>query len=360
MDVRRYRARKFGDALAEVERDLGPDAVILSSREIGPRVFPLGRREVEITAAPPQAALASPTVGADSPTPAMQLMEPIRGELRALRDAVTRSGPAAPAPDDTDPLARQLARQMTPPSAIDTIARRVRATLGRRPATLSEAAGPLAAALEAEMIFAGPIASPPRGPRIVAVVGPTGVGKTTTVAKIAARAALVERRKVALVSVDRYRVAGIEQLARYADLIGLPLEVADGPASLRDVVGRASDADLVLVDTAGRAPGDTDAVDELARTLAAAGEPVETHLLLSATTREAEAGSLVRRHSACRPSRLTITKVDEALAFGGIVSLHARSGLPLAYFTTGQRVPEDIEPAASDRLAALLCGIEVN
>ncbi|MEO0323566.1 MAG: flagellar biosynthesis protein FlhF, partial [Myxococcota bacterium] len=179
------------------------------------------------------------------------------------------------------------------------------------------------------------------------------------IAKIAANAALVEAREVGLVSVDGYRVGGAEQLQRYADLMGVRMEVADDGRSLRRALARLGDKDLVLVDTAGRSPRDFGALEATAELLRGAGEATETHLCVSAAASDVELRAVVERHRCLDPARLLVTKLDEAVYHGSIVAAQTLSELPLSYLTTGQRVPEDIEVATPGRLAGLLCGEEV-
>ena len=189
---------------------------------------------------------------------------------------------------------------------------------------------------------------------------PSKPSKTTTIAKIAAHEQLVRRQRVGLVTIDEYRVGGVEQLARYADLIGCPMEVASDARSLEVALRKLGKQDLVLVDTAGRSPRDTFAVSAMAETLAGAQEPIEIHLCLPVAMRERELRTAIEQCSQLSPSRLTCTKIDEAVCCGTIVAAHIQSGLPLGYFTTGQRVPEDLQVASADLLAALLCGEDVN
>jgi flagellar biosynthesis protein FlhF len=186
------------------------------------------------------------------------------------------------------------------------------------------------------------------------------VGKTTTIAKIAAQEQLVAQRQVGLISIDQYRIGGIEQLARYAELIGCPMHVASDTHTLEIALRRLSDCELVLVDTAGRSLRDGVALSEMAETLRGVQETVEVHLCLPVATRERELALAVEHFSELQPSRLTCTKLDEALCCGAIIAAHIQSGLPLAYFTTGQRVPEDFSVATAELLAALLCGGDTN
>ena len=141
----------------------------------------------------------------------------------------------------------------------------------------------LSALVEAELSVAGPIQVQPGAGRVVALVGPTGVGKTTTIAKLAANYRLRENRRVGLITVDTYRIAAVEQLRTYADIIDLPMEVVSTPREMRQAVERMRDFDLVLMDTAGRSPRDEVRIRELRSMLAEAG-PHEVHLVLSAAS----------------------------------------------------------------------------
>lgn len=191
------------------------------------------------------------------------------------------------------------------------------------------------------------------------LVGPTGVGKTTTLAKLAARAALIDDENVVLVTADDYRVGGIEQLQRYAGLIGVPFEIASSRTQLERVLAKYPSADRFLVDTAGRSPRDRGAIREMGRTWRDLSSRPSIELCVAAATRHGELRDVLECYGALDPGTLTVTKLDEAIHFGGVVSAPFESGLPLAFFTTGQRVPEDIEAASADRLAGALCGEEV-
>ncbi len=312
----------MGEALARIKRELGPDAVILSSREVRERSNNGFALSVEVIAAP-------------------------FGVLdRGAADQLSLSAADARA----SALERRFLDAGVPMNAARTLSMRVRRQL-REGSTLVDALGE---ALCDEVAFA----SEGRA-RVRALVGPTGVGKTTTVAKLAAIAALVERRSVALVCLDQYRVGASEQLQRYADLIGIPMECATDAKSLARALRRLSAADLVIVDTAGRSPRDTAGIAATADTLRGANEPVEVHLCLPAAMRESELVGAIERQSVASPSRLIVTKLDEATFCGGVLAAYVHSGLPLSYFTTGQRVPEDIESASAEGLAKVLCGEEV-
>lgn len=192
-------------------------------------------------------------------------------------------------------------------------------------------------------------------PRTIALVGPTGVGKTTTVAKLAANFKLRERQRVGLVTLDTYRIAAVEQLRTYAEIIGVPLRVVSSGPELADAIATFSDCDVVLIDTAGRSQRNGDRLEELAKTLELAS-PDEVHLVLSSTCTQKVLLEVVERFGAIRTDRVIFTKLDEAVSFGVLVNVLRKVDKQLSYVTTGQEVPHQIEPGCPNRLAALVLG----
>jgi flagellar biosynthesis protein FlhF len=197
--------------------------------------------------------------------------------------------------------------------------------------------------------------SPDGRPRTVALIGPTGVGKTTTIAKLAASFKLRERKQVGLITIDTYRIAAVDQLRTYANIIGVPLHVVASPADMRDAIGRCAGCDVILIDTAGRSQRDDPKLEQLSEYLAAAS-PHEVHLVLSSTCSQATLLDVVERFSQIRVDHMIFTKLDEAVTFGVILNVARKVNKRLSYMTTGQEVPHDIEVSRSDRLAALVLG----
>jgi flagellar biosynthesis protein FlhF len=191
----------------------------------------------------------------------------------------------------------------------------------------------------------------------VALVGPTGVGKTTTIAKLAANFRLREKRRVGLITVDTYRVAAVEQLRTYADIIDLPMEVVATPREMREAVARMRNLDLVLMDTAGRSPRDEIRIQEL-RSLLSEAEADDVLLVLSATAGTKSLAATAEKFAAVGTTALLLTKLDEATSLGHLVTLSRECDLPISYLTNGQNVPDDIEVAERRRLAYLMLGIE--
>jgi flagellar biosynthesis protein FlhF len=192
-------------------------------------------------------------------------------------------------------------------------------------------------------------------PRIIALVGPTGVGKTTTTAKLAAMYALNRGNKVALITMDIFRVGAVEQLKTYSRIMGVPLEVASTPKELEKAVEKHAECDLILIDTAGRSHKDKDKLDEMKNNLENK-IPMEVYLCLSATTKDRELEEILSRFRIFQVSKVVFTKIDESESFGNMVNLLMKGNLQVAYFSTGQRVPEDIEIATPAKLADMIYG----
>ncbi|MGH7243706.1 MAG: flagellar biosynthesis protein FlhF [Phycisphaerales bacterium] len=195
--------------------------------------------------------------------------------------------------------------------------------------------------------------TPPKGTGgtlIIGVVGPTGVGKTTTIAKIAATYKLRHNKRVGLITCDTYRIAAVDQLRTYANIIGLPLKVALTPMEVTSAKSQLADCDVLLVDTPGRAPSDEKRLGELRRFIDAAG-PAETHLALAACAAEGVMRSAARAFGKLGPDRVLLTKVDETDTLGPAFNVLSELNLPLACVTTGQEVPDDMEGATAERFA---------
>ncbi|HEX2972759.1 MAG TPA: flagellar biosynthesis protein FlhF [Tepidisphaeraceae bacterium] len=216
--------------------------------------------------------------------------------------------------------------------------------------------GKIAEQVERMLPVAGPIVrTKTSGPHVVALIGPTGVGKTTTIAKLAANLKLRERRRVGLITIDTYRIAAVDQLKKYADILGSPLRVVNSPDDLRDAILAMSDCEFVLIDTAGRSPSDALKLSELKSFLNAA-RPDEVHLVLSTTASQECIESAIARFSEVRVDKIIFTKLDEAVHVGVVLNVVRKVNKSLSYITTGQDVPNDIEVGRPRKLAQLILG----
>lgn len=371
MQFETFRGRDVAEALSAVRAAFGPDALIGSTRMVRNERGALGRSFVEVTAAPVSA-------GGD---------DPVRSSPFARDAERSRSEPAA-APRRPAPLLGPRARPTsgaTPgvDSQVGAELRELRRLIesvatGTKPrdrafAMVSAAGieGTLAMQLAAGGarvrgddklrewlrkklagmidVATGPLAS--EGPRLLACIGPTGVGKTTTLAKLAARGHFELGRRVAIVTLDTYRVGAVEQMRRFAELMGVPFFIAhDRAAFARTLADRP--AELVLVDTPSRAPGDDAAMRRLRDCLDAGADRFAIDVLLAvpATIRARDVERLSPVFSTCPPTGLVVTKLDETDQVGGIVHAAVRGAVPFVHLCDGPRVPEDLRDASVEAI----------
>ncbi|MDD4890318.1 MAG: flagellar biosynthesis protein FlhF [Phycisphaerae bacterium] len=387
MGLKTYQGSTMAEALASVKRDLGRDAVILQTRTIrrGGLLGFGGREIVEITASGDVNVMPRPVrTGAagradglarmfgqshaaaavvELPKPA-DAMKPgdgamLKDELSAIREMVTdlvREQKTAKLPDLPEELFAAYL-QLLESEVADEMARKIVQSLrsqltGEETSDRRKVRDALVGCISKMIPTAGPVAIASTGrARVVALVGPTGVGKTTTIAKLAANYKLRENRRVGLVTIDTYRIAAVNQLATYAQIIDVPLKVVLTPAELKQTMAElAGQCDIILLDTAGRSPNDALKLNELRGFLAAA-QPDETHLVLSSTCHPSAIKSAVQRFSPLGVNRIILTKLDEAVSFGIILQVVGQVNASLSYVTTGQDVPDDIEVGSAARLA---------
>jgi flagellar biosynthesis protein FlhF len=177
-------------------------------------------------------------------------------------------------------------------------------------------------------------------------VGPTGAGKTTTIAKLAAYFSLEKKKRCSLITTDTYRISAIDQLRAYSEIVGIDLQAVYSPDDIGSVIENCKYSDVILVDSAGRSQKNREHMDELAaftREL----KPDCTHLVLSATTKESDLIEITNRYKTIGVSRLLFTKLDETGKLGNVFNVVHTTGIPVSYFTIGQSVPDDIETAQS-------------
>jgi flagellar biosynthesis protein FlhF len=285
----------------------------------------------------------------------------LQEQLDAIRKMVETLGRSAlTARGDVPADLFQLYARLIDGEVDDEVARELICRLKERasPETLADPAASirqLEQYVETDIRCAGPIRVTPGRQRVVALVGPTGVGKTTTIAKLAANFRLREGVKIGLITVDTYRIAAVEQLRTYAEIIDLPMQVVTGPSEMERALEALREQDLVLIDTAGRSPRDELRIQELKNLLAEARVD-ETHLVLSLTASLRSLVANVAKFAEASVNSLILTKLDEAVGMGSLVSVARKIPLPISYVTTGQDVPDDIEIARANRLARLVLG----
>ena len=385
-DADRDRTRKLAQAMLESRAARGVDAVEVTPAptevaprpaehmepvEVPPAASEVAQRFVlHPTPAPERTGPARVWDGAP-PAPAEVPLGSVHDELAAIRQMVgnvLERQAAAPAsggePADLPPgalfdLYLRLVGQDLSEELADRIVREAREDVAPAdlddPEVLRRAVGARLASYVPIADAPVPEASTDGRPLTIALVGPTGVGKTTTVAKLAAAFKLRHGRRVGLITADTYRIAAVEQLRTYANIIGVPLHVALTPEDMEHATAALAECDVILIDTAGRSQNDTQRLAEL-RAFIGAADPHEVHLVLSGTAgekvllREAEAFDVVGI------DKVVLTKLDEAVSFGMLIDVVRRIGKSLSFFTTGQEVPEHLEIGRSQRLVDLVLG----
>jgi len=189
--------------------------------------------------------------------------------------------------------------------------------------------------------------------KVIAFIGPTGVGKTTTLCKIAAICKFFNHYNIAIVSIDTYRLAAIDQLKTFTDIANISLDIAYDSIELKNMIEKHRDKDIIFIDTVGRSPNNQDHLSELKRLLESISAD-EVHLIISANTSLSSMKEIVKNFGILMPNRLIFSKVDEAINYGNIINLINFSHLPISYLTTGQVIPDDIEVADKNKLAGLV------
>ncbi|MFO7305977.1 MAG: flagellar biosynthesis protein FlhF [Gammaproteobacteria bacterium] len=392
MKIKHYRAPDMRQALRMVREAQGPDAVILSSRRVNGGVEVVAAVDYDhdgvdayghdLHAMSAQAHASQPVERTDRAACTMHEDRSIRSQ--GVTDSASRARDQGLAIDAIDELERsadlseelRAMRRMLETQlatlAWNDLSRRspVQAELLKE-LTQIGLARDLSAELVAQMPAGIQLAEAQRlalaliarriavaserwldSGGVVAMVGATGVGKTTLIAKLAARWLLQHGpRSIALISTDSIRIGAHEQIHTLGRLLGVPAYAIDGASELAELLDHLSDKRLVLIDTAGYSQRDPRLHEEL-EMLAAANERLETTLVLSAAAQAGAIEEAVERFAAARPATCVLTKLDEATSLGGSISMLIRSGLPVAYLSDGQRVPEDISPARAHQLVA--------
>jgi flagellar biosynthesis protein FlhF len=339
------------DAVAPAAGDT--DEMQLMRQQLGSLQMP----NITEAAAP----VATPQATSLQAAPLADLKELIKQQLRdqaplpALEEDAAEPMLQAEPAAEAGPLAqlgRELAHEELSPEVVEMLLGQLKEA-AKEGMGLKELRAQLSENLSNQVKCSGTLRMKKNGPRIMAIVGPTGVGKTTTIAKLAAMHALNRGASVAMVTTDNFRVGAIEQLKTYAKIMDLPLEVAATPADLAKVLARHADKDLILIDTTGRSHKDAERLEDLKGFLEC-HPGIETYLCMSATTRARELDEIVATFGGLPITKFLFTKLDESESYGCIVNTHLKHKLPISYLTTGQKVPEDIEVASAKKIASLV------
>ena len=383
MQIKRFEAASTQEALLKIKNELGPDAVVLSTRKLRSGRVPLFEVTAAVDVRPegqPGKPLTLPA-GAPREAPARGGEETLASTLRReveeiktlLAETATRPFPYGEFLEmkemldtffDTMGFQRKeklsgallkIYHHMVSIGVSRSRAFLLVSTLNRNlPAVdLHDEEGLYRVA---EKLLARSIGLSYRSAerkRICAFVGPTGAGKTTTLAKIAARSALEEKLKVGLITTDTYRIAAVEQLKTYARIMEIPIEVVPDKTAFRRALAKLADRDLVLVDTPGKSSMEPGYIDKL-RDLFQLENPVETNLLLPLTSSQENLAENLARFKPVGYQSIIFTKLDESRHFGMIYNVIDQERKPVSYVTHGQNVPQDIEKTDAGRLAKII------
>jgi flagellar biosynthesis protein FlhF len=399
MRIKKYEAYTLQEALAKVKKDFGPEAVILHTKTYKKGgVFGLfGNEMTEVTAGidinveRPRASVQNEPVRNFQIAPQQyQFSQPVRrpestGSASRLEPMVSVYNRVEDISLKNDALSRELSEgkvaltpgvrtQREPGQANSQSSVSLKHGMGRLQKTLIENG------VEESLVYrtlqnvnaqlsdtqinnkafmeqylfdyianmvqvSGPIKTTPGTSKVVAFIGPTGVGKTTTIAKLAAKYALIEGKSVVMITADTYRIAADMQLKKYGEIMGIPVEVVLTPADFKKVINKHMDKDLILFDTAGRSPRNRQHLAELKEFLEV-HSPIETHIVISAMTKYFDALSIINNFGLVPIHRMLFTKLDETKNYGMLLNLSVGSGgIPISFLTVGQTVPDDLEIA---------------
>jgi flagellar biosynthesis protein FlhF len=343
MEVKRYRGENMQEAMFKVKADLGADAIILHTRKFKKGGFFgfFGRKIVEVIA----------TVEEEKEN---REYKELQNELNQMKNMMNSLMDELESnqlngidynqfPEVMQKIAKKLLKQGANGYVVNKILKSITEELA--PEDLKDKdrmRSLLVAELKGRLNDISPLEISNSNPKVIALVGPTGVGKTTTIAKLAANFNLMDNKDVALITADTYRIAAVDQLKTYSEIIGAPLEVIFNANELKEAIDKFINKDLILIDTAGRSQKNQMHMSELSALL----EKVridEKYLVLSVTTKFNDIKDIISKFQDINIDKFILTKLDETEAVGTILNIVEEFNIPLSYMTNGQNVPEDIE-----------------
>ncbi len=370
MNVRHFRAPSMNEALRDVRKTLGEEAVILRTRQLrkGGMLSFLSKELVEVVAASPDhCPTPSPAPHEDTARrlkhslnaqASVEVISKLNHEITKLRSNVHELAEQVKfermpsLPPHLSEAYRNLIRSGVEEKLVKELTQAFNiahtgAELEDRDFVFQE----LGKEIRRRLRLRPPPAKAKGRAKVVAVIGPTGVGKTTTLAKLVTSYRFWGKADTVLVSADTYRVAALEQLKTFAAIAGLPMETVYQPNAMENALSRHRHRDGIFIDTAGRSPLDTERLEELAAFIEAAN-PDEVLLCLSVTTRLEEQLEAIGHYKALKPTGIVYTKIDEARGLGSIFSVNEFQSLPVMVVTYGQNVPDDITHPNSEQIAS--------
>lgn len=363
MKMKKYTAQTMVEAMKKVRLDFGDDAVILSSSVVKTKGF-LGlfkKKSVEVVAGFDEpVGMPSKSVQVDyrpslpkEDRSSIELKKEMN-EMKILLKGIQQSTTHSHLPDELQPLLSHLGQQGLASETINQLGSDLFARMKseKKDFTLSEQTEYVHEMIKSELRDL-PFGGVSFTKKYINVLGPTGVGKTTTIAKIAARALLEKKMKIGFITTDTYRIAAIEQLRTYANLLQAPVEIAYNSKDFANAIEKLADRDLIFIDTAGRNYKEQKYVDGLSG-LVDFSLDMESYLVLSMTSKEEDMRIIIEQFNKFPIEKFIFTKMDETGSIGPMFNLMKDYKIGTAYYTDGQEVPEDITEAECDGLLSLL------
>ncbi|PYT30496.1 MAG: flagellar biosynthesis protein FlhF [Acidobacteria bacterium] len=369
MRVKSYFAPSVEAAMEQARREMGPEALLVSSRKAPPEAQELGEYEVVFAVLPGGAEVQTAPQKSAKPVD-VPAEDPVIRELARLRKQMEEMGSALnaqasqwaiPAPEFAETFSRLMQNDFSVDIAKKILKRAHEnlesdapsRTRGKQRFDGESIERAVRAELESLVSVDANLEMLDDRTRVLALVGPPGCGKTTTLVKLAVRHGLACARGVQLITTDTRRVAGVEQLRTYAAILGASFDAVETTRGLEQVLEANREKGLILIDTQGYAAIEMGEAAELAHFLSRE-ERVDVHLVAPASMRSADLGLTIDRYEIFAPSRLIFTRIDETSSWGAIVSESARTRKPVSFLGTGQQIPEDIEPATATRLLEMV------